>query len=125
MAGTDRSGGEEGRMAKDHPRLRLGKTAAFVKTHLKRLPQEGETWEADFRPLPGKRGRAGTPHLGVVVALPGGDPLAYLTLEYAPNVNDLADLLAEAMGRPLTGPARRPERLHLRANPRFDELLRH
>ena len=39
-------------MALNHPRLKLGKSAAFVKTHLKRLPQVQEIWEADFRALP-------------------------------------------------------------------------
>lgn len=35
-------------MAKAQLRLKLGKSASFVKTRLKRLPQEEETWEADF-----------------------------------------------------------------------------
>src|SRR5262245_31544495 len=112
-------------MAQEHPRLKLGKRAAFVKTHLKRLPRREETWEADFRPLPGPAGQTETHYLGLAVALPRGDPLVYLPVEYTPTVNDLADLLAEAMCRPLTGPARRPERLHLRANPRWEELLPH
>jgi hypothetical protein len=34
-------------------------------------------------------------------------------------------LLADAMRRPLTGSARRPERIHFRANPRWDELFGH
>jgi hypothetical protein len=46
-------------------------------------------------------------------------------MEYAPNVNDLADLLADAMRRPLTGSARRPEQIHFRDNPRWEELFRH
>jgi hypothetical protein len=35
-------------METDHPRLILGKRAAFVKTHLKRLPQEEETPSIHF-----------------------------------------------------------------------------
>jgi hypothetical protein len=31
-------------MSNEHPRLKLGKGAAFGKTRLKRLPQEKETW---------------------------------------------------------------------------------
>jgi hypothetical protein len=112
-------------MAKDHPRLKLGKSAAFVKTHLKRLPQAAETWEADFRALPRPAGQVETHSLGVVTALPHGDPLHYLTVEYNPNVNDLADLLAEALRRPLTGRARRPEHIRFRGNPRWEELFRH
>src|SRR5438309_1153894 len=39
-------------MANERSRLKLGKRASFVKTHLKQLPQDKETWEADFRALP-------------------------------------------------------------------------
>src|SRR6266545_5551253 len=109
--------GSDRHMAKEHPRLKLGKRASFVKTHLKQLPQENETWEADFRALPRPKRQNETHHLGVGVALPKGDPLVYLTAEYTPTVNDLADLLADAMRRPLTGSPRRPEHLHLRDNP--------
>ena len=112
-------------MANEHPRLKLGKRASFVKTHLKQLPQEGDTWEADFRAMPKQRDQTDTHYLGVVVALPNGDPLVYLPVEYTPTVNDLADLLADAMRRPLTGSARRPEHIHFRPNPRWEELFPH
>ena len=112
-------------MAQEHPRLKLGKRAAFVKTHLKRLPRQEETWAVDFRALPKPAGQTDTHYLGLAVALPRGDPLVYLPVEYTPTVNDLADLLAEAMRRPLTGSARRPEHLHFRANPRWEELFHH
>jgi hypothetical protein len=112
-------------MATEHPRLKLGKSAAFVKTHIKRLPRANESWEADFRALPRPAGQAETSYLGLVVALPGGDPLVYLPVDYTPTVNDLADLLAGAMRRPLTGSARRPRRMCFRANPRWEELFPH
>ena len=112
-------------MAQEHPRLKLGKRAAFVKTHLKRLPRQEETWEVDFRALPKPAGQTDTHYLGMAVALPRGDPLVCLPVEYTPTVNDLADLLADAMHRPLTGSARRPEHLHVRANPRWEELFGH
>ena len=112
-------------MAKEHPRLKLGKRAAFVKTHLKQLPRQEETWEVDFRALPRPAGQSDTHFLGLAVALPRGDPLVYLPVKYTPTVNDLADLLADAMRRPLTGSARRPEHLHFRANPRWEELFPH
>jgi hypothetical protein len=115
----------ERHMATEHPRLKLGKRAAFVKTHLKRLPQVKETWEVDFQALPKPRGQTDTHYLGLVVALPKGDPLIYIPMEYTPNVNDLADLLADAMHRPLTGLPRRPDQLHFRSNPRWEELFRH
>lgn len=112
-------------MAKDHPRLILGKRASFVKTHIKQVPQEKETWEADFRSLPKPLEQTETHYLGLVVALPKGDPLVYMPVEYSPTVNDLADLLADAMRRPLTGSARRPARIHFRGNPRWEELFPH
>jgi hypothetical protein len=112
-------------VGKEHPRLKLGKRAAFVKTHLKQLPRQEETWEVDFRALPKPAGQTDTHYLGLAVALPRGDPLVYLPVEYTPTVNDLADLLADAIRRPLTGSARRPARIHFRANPRWDELFGH
>ena len=112
-------------MAREHPRLKLGKRAAFVKKHLKQLPQEPETWEVDFRVLPKPVDQNETESLGVAASLPKGDPLVLMVVEYNPNVNDLADLLADAMRRPLTGQARRPEHLHFRNNPRWEELYRH
>jgi hypothetical protein len=112
-------------MVKELPRLKLGKRASFVKTHLRQSPQVKETWEADFRALPKATGESETHYLGVVVALPKGDPLVYMSVEYTPNVNDLADLLANAMRRPLTGSARRPRQMHFRNNPRWEELYPH
>src|SRR2546425_971899 len=103
-------------MAKKQGRLKLGKRAAFVKTHLKQLRQEKETWEADFRALPNRPPQTKTHYLGLVVALPGGDPLVSLPVEYPPSVNDLAALLADAMRRPLTGSPRRPQQIHFRGN---------
>src|SRR6266567_70863 len=110
-------------MAKEQGRLKLGKRASFVKTHLKQLPQENETWEADFRALPKPTGQSETHYLGIVVALPKGIPLEFLPVEYNPNVNDLADLLANAMRRPPTASPHRPQHLHLRSNPRWEELF--
>ena len=112
-------------MAKEHPRLKLGKRAAFVKTHLKQLPQEPETWEVDFRALPKPADQNETHYLGVAAALPKGDPLVLMLVEYNPNVNDLADLLADAQLRPLTGQARRPRHIRFRGNPRWEGLYRH
>ena len=94
-------------MAIEHPRLKLGKSAAFVKTKIKRLPREDESWEADFRALPRPASQTDTHYLGLAVALPKGDPLVYMPVEYTPTVNDLADLLADAM-RP--DPQHRPNR---------------
>jgi hypothetical protein len=76
-------------MARQQPKLKLGKSVAFVKTHLKQLKQENDTWEADFRALPKEKGQTETHYLGLVVALPRGNPLVCFPLvEYTPNVND-------------------------------------
>ena len=112
-------------MGKAQGQLKLGKSASFVKTHLKQLKQERDTWEADFRALPNPQGETATPYLGLVVALPNGNPLVCLPVEYPPNVNDLADLLAAAMRRPMTAAAHRPRHMALRDNPRWEELFPH
>jgi hypothetical protein len=50
-------------MAKERGRLKFGKRASFVKTHLKQLPQANETWEADFRAMPKPAGQTDTHYL--------------------------------------------------------------
>lgn len=112
-------------MAIGQSKLKLGKGASFVKTRLKQLRQDTETWEADFRALPKPLGQTDTHYLGLAVALPRGNPLVYLTTEYTPTVNDLADLLADAMFRPLPEMAHRPQHIHFRHNPRWEELFPH
>lgn len=63
--------------------------------------------------------------MGLVVAVPKGNPLVCLPVEYTPNVNDLADLLADAMRRPMTESAHRPRQISLLGNPRWEELIPH
>jgi hypothetical protein len=94
--------------------LKLGKSAAFVKSRLKRLRQEDETWEADFQALPKPITQSQTHYLGMVVG-PDGSTLADSKVEGRPTVNDMATLLAQAMRRPLAGKAHRPRRIHVRA----------
>jgi hypothetical protein len=106
-------------------KLKLGKSAAFVKTHLQQLEQKSDTWEADFRAMPKPKGQTETHYLGLVAALPKGNPLVCLPVEYTPNVNDLADLLADAMGRPMSDSAHRPRQISLRGNSRWEELFPH
>jgi len=85
----------------DENELRLGKGASFfVKSQLKRLRQEDETWEADFRALPKPITPTAIPYLGLVLAQPHGDLLALTEIERTPTINDFANLLAESM--PLT-----------------------
>lgn len=107
------------------PKLKLGKSASFVKTKLKQLEQGDDTWEADFRALPKSHGQTDAHYLGLVVATEHGNPLVCLPVDYTPNVNDLADLLAAAMRRPMTDSAHRPRRILLRGNPCWEELYPH
>jgi hypothetical protein len=111
-------------MAQEHPRLKLGKRAAFVKGRLKRLRQEDETWEADFRALPKPVTQSQMHYRGMVVG-PDGAFLADARVEARPTVNDTATLLTHAMRRPLTGKAHRPRRLHVRGHPQWRDLLPH
>src|SRR3954451_6371509 len=112
-------------MTRERKKLTLGKGAAFVKGRLKRLPQEDDTWEADFRALPQPLAQNETHYLGLVVIQGEGSVLAEEQLESTPNVNDLATLLAHAMRRPLTGRGHRPKRIRVRKNPRWQELFSH
>jgi hypothetical protein len=105
--------------------LKLGKGTAFDKARLKRLRQEDETWEADFRALPKPITQSETHYLGLVVTKRGGSVLADTKVEGRPSVNDLATMLAQAMRRPLTGEAHRPHRLYVRGHPQWQELFSH
>jgi hypothetical protein len=106
-------------------RLKLGKGAAFVKSRLKRLRQEGDTWEADFFAVPCSGGRHDSVWMGMVLSHGHDYVLAQRTFEELPTVNDLARLLADAMQRPLAGPIHRPRCLYLRARPEWAELPPH
>jgi hypothetical protein len=114
-------------MSRNRDSLKLGKGKSFfVKSQLRRLLQEDETWEADFRALPKPILQTKTHYLGLVLTRPHGFLLADHEVERTPTVNDLARLLAEAMRRPGTeeGP-HRPRCIYLRGNPRWTELLPH
>jgi hypothetical protein len=111
-------------VAREEEKLKLGKSAAFVKGRFKRLRHEDETWEADFQALPKPIMQSRTHYRGLVVA-PDGSLLADAHVEGRPTVNDMATLLAHAMRRPLTGKAHRPRRLHVRGHPQWRELFPH
>ena len=105
--------------------MKLGKSTAFVKSRLKRLRQEEDTWEADFRALPKPMMQTETHYLGMVVTKRGGSVLADTQIEGRPSVNDLTTLLAHAMRRPLTEGAHRPPRIHVRGQHQWRELFPH
>jgi hypothetical protein len=113
-------------MRQEPEKLKLGKGASFfVKTQLRRLRQEDETWEADFFPIPCSGGEHDSVWWGIVLSHGHDNVLAQRTVEEPPTVNDLAGLLAEAMRRPLVDFAHRPRILYLRARPEWAELLTH
>jgi hypothetical protein len=113
-------------MADQPGKLKLGKGASFfVKSRLRRLRQGDDTWEADFFPLPCSDAKHGGMWWGLVLSHAHDNVLAQLLVEEPPTVNDLANLLAEAMRRPLDGLSHRPRSLYLRASPEWAELLPH
>jgi len=112
-------------MSDDGNKLKLGKGTFFVKTQLRQLEQEDDTWEADFFPIPGSDAGHESVWVGLVLSHAHDNVLAQYTVEAPPGVNDLARLLAEAMRRPLTPYAHRPRVLHLRNRPEWFELLPH
>src|SRR3984893_1127982 len=91
---------EEATVAREEEKLRLGKGSAFVKSRLKRLRQEDDTWEADFRALPKPMMQNETHYLGLVVTKRDGSTLAETQIEGRPSANDLAALLGKAMHQP-------------------------
>src|SRR5437762_8588961 len=100
-SGHDRNGNKTP-MRRKADSLKLGKGTAFDKARLKRLRQEDETWEADFRALPKPMTQNETHYLGLVVKKRGGSVLADKKVEGRPSASDLAALLAKAMREPLT-----------------------
>jgi hypothetical protein len=106
-------------------KLKLGKSSAFVKRQLSWLQHGDVIQEAGFHPLPAVFGDHGL-WLGLAVSRQDGTVLAQEILDVAPDVNDLAKLLAHAMQRPLMGQGRcRPYAIHLRDNPEWQELYPH
>ena len=97
----------------------------FHQTRLKRLRQDDETWEAEFRALPKPVMQSETHYLGMVVSKQGGSLLADTQVQGRPSANDMATLFAQAMRRPLTGQAHRPRRIHVRGHPQWQELFPH
>ncbi len=110
-------------MAGEKEKLKIGKGSAFVKSQLHRLPQEDETWEADFRALPRPGKKKGRYYVGMVVTQPHGFLLAMSEIEKTPTVNDLSTLLANAMRRPLVHGKHRPRRILLRNAPKWQPLF--
>jgi hypothetical protein len=112
-------------VAKKRHELKLGKGSVFVKSRLKRLRQEDESWEADFRALPKPMMQTETHYLGMVVSKRGGSLLTDMKVEGRASANDLTTLLVKAMRQPLTEGAHRPRRLYVRGHHQWRELFPH
>ena len=106
-------------------KLKLGKGVAFVKSQLRYLRQEDDTWEADFFPIPCSSSPHGCVWMGMVLSHTDDFLLAERMVKDLLSVNDLADLLAQAMQRPMVERCHRPHILFLRARPDWAELLPH
>jgi hypothetical protein len=106
--------------------LKLGKSSAFVKRTLGRLPLGAEAWEADFF-LDTASSRHNEHWTGMVIEREFGAVPAMEDVWFRPpTVNDLAALLAHAMLRPANGGDRqRPSAIYLRNRPQWQELLPH
>ncbi len=116
---------ETGRLTMERKKLKLGKGSVFVKSRLRRFPQQNDVWEADFQPIANEAGDIEF-WLGIVVQQDVGVDLAHLDLDVQPEVNDLARLLANAIQRPIIeGSRHRPSTLLLRSNAAWTELLPH
>ena len=108
-------------------KLKLGKGSGFVKRDLRLLPLTDAEFDADFWLDAASSTKRREVWTGMVVEREFGAVLAMRDVDWPPpTVNNLANLLANAMSRPLTGGDRqRPRRVHLRDRPQWPELFPH
>ncbi len=106
--------------------LKLGKGSSFIKRDLRLLPLTEAEFEVDFFLAPNNTGRQEL-WMGMVITRGFDDVLAMDDVQFPPpTVNNLANLLAHAMLRPLTDRDRqRPRRIHLRDRPQWPGLFAH
>jgi hypothetical protein len=103
--------------------LPLGDGSLFVHSQLRRLRQEDNAWEADFLAMPSWTSEPQDLWIGMVISHTHDHLLARHTTEAPPTADDLANLLALAMRRPLIDDSHRPRFLHLRARPEWNTLV--
>jgi tetratricopeptide (TPR) repeat protein len=95
---------------------------------LERLPQPYDVWQAGFRQLLTwirAEGRRVIPWVALVASRESGRLLATKILTEQPSAGVLWDLLAGAMKRPGDEEPRRPTRIEVQPEPRWDELGPH
>ena len=86
-------------MRPEADKLKLGKGAAFVKSRLKYLRQQEDTWEADFFPIPCTGGKHDSVWMGLVLSHAHEYVLAQRNFEEPPTVNDEGRENVEAVVR--------------------------
>ena len=106
---------------KDH--WPLARRWAFVKPRLRQLPQESHGMEVDFCPLSDNVCDEHGLWLGLVVDHRFGLILMTSILDEPPIVQDLLEILSEAMECPLPSGRFRPEVVFLRDNPEWEQLF--
>lgn len=104
--------------------LKLGKGMAFVKSRLRRLPQGNDVWEADFMGAQRRSDPRATMWMGLIIHHDGWI-VAKSTVNQPPTVNDMANLLAQAMQHPSDEARRRPHVIRLRPRREWEELHPH
>ena len=98
-------------VARQEEKLKLGKGVAFVKSQLRRLRQEADAWEVDFRLMPSWVAGSARSSAERTITF-----WQIATSMKPPTVNDLARLLADAMRRPLEMGSHRPSTISLRTD---------
>ena len=101
-----------------------------VKTWLnKRLPQEDDVWQADFRQLPNwiliGGGEKARPWLVLVISPSGGQMLANDVADQEPSPAQLWDTLVQAMQHPAMGRPHRPAEVQVRPGEQWQSLRNH
>jgi hypothetical protein len=108
-------------------KLKLGKSSAFVKKNIRPLSLTEVEFEADFFLDPESSSKRQERWMGIVIEREFGGVLAMKDVRFPPpTVNGVANLLADAMLRPLdAGDRQRPSTIYLRDRPQWQEFLPH
>ncbi len=100
--------------------------APLAAARLKRLPQHGDTWQADCLQLPmyvqDNRGEPARPWITLIVSFGQQLILGQHVSEEQPSPEQLWDTLTEAMQKPLMGDKQRPAELQVRAGVGWETL---
>jgi len=99
-----------------------------VKEQLQHLSQVFDVWQADFRPTPQWiriGGETVRPWIVMITSRSDDLALAHAIIDEPPSSDQLWDVLAKAMNKPMVGEPHRPTELQVRFDERWDELTPH